>query len=241
MLTTIIITGAGFLVNPHGQNEFINASLAPFGDSKLWVGVTYVSMFVHAALWACSISFCSVIIKCLTTQFKLLADEITESVNSATSFPAKIHLFKRLHLDLCKLVDLLNQDFKYIFASVFLLNILILLCVGYSVIKTVLVDVSLITVMTAIAMLSIHKVVFLSLVSGDLHEQIHKPLPSLYNVRGQNMNLEDMLEVNLFIARLQESSVGITAMDVLLVKKGTVLTLFGVFLTYLFVVIQFSL
>ncbi|KAK6175013.1 hypothetical protein SNE40_013555 [Patella caerulea] len=242
LLAMVIVNctgGVGFLINTKDGNELIKATLAPFGYSL--VGLTYGLYILQAILWACSLSFFAVVTKCLTLQFKLVSQEITGLVNTASSFPGKILQFTRLHLEMCDLVDLLNQYYKYILASTFLLNIIVLLCVGYSVIKSALMNLSLILMMATISVHGIYNLVSLSLLSANLHEQVHKPLPSLYKLRGQNANLEDVLEVNLFIAKLQESSVGITAMDILLVKNGTLLTLFGVFLTYLFVVIQFSL
>ncbi|KAK6175001.1 hypothetical protein SNE40_013544 [Patella caerulea] len=170
MVIVNCIGGVGFLIHAKGENELIKATLAPFGYSL--VGLTYGLYILQAILWACSLSFFAIVTKCLTLQFKLLSQEITGLVNTATSFPGKIHHFTRLHLEMCDLVDLLNQYYKYILASTFLLNIIVLLCVGYSVIKNALMDMSLILMMALISVHGIYNLVSLSVLSANLHEQV---------------------------------------------------------------------
>ncbi|KAK6174999.1 hypothetical protein SNE40_013542 [Patella caerulea] len=165
-------TSAGFLVSVQNRNELVQAAVGPFGDSPPSVGLTATLWCYNAGVWVSLAPFFAIVTKCLAFQYGSLSEKIKELVTTSTRFPVKIHIYRRLHLDLCDMVDLLNQDFKYVVATSYLLSIIVLLCIGYSVTKTAVVDVYLITMISIIAILSIHRLVALSVIAANLHEQV---------------------------------------------------------------------
>lgn len=53
--------------------------------------------------------------------------------------------------------------------------------------------------------------------------------------------MQDLAHVNLLVAKLHGPSIGLSVLGIITITKEMILTLAGVFMTYLFLLIQFKI
>ncbi|XP_046582475.1 uncharacterized protein LOC124289843 [Haliotis rubra] len=77
--------------------------------------------------------------------------------------------------------------------------------------------------------------------SADVHDAAHSLLDDIFSIGTQDVTVEQMAQLNLFLSKLTGTSIGFTAIDFFVITKEFLLTLGGLFMTYFFLLLQFKI
>ncbi|XP_052249738.1 uncharacterized protein LOC127857382 [Dreissena polymorpha] len=73
---------------------------------------------------------------------------------------------------------------------------------------------------------------FAATFAAFLHDAAHGPLEHVYDINVQDISMEKLAQVNLFLSKLTGTQIGFTTCGLLTINKEFILTIAGVFLTY---------
>ncbi|XP_055957043.1 uncharacterized protein LOC126821335 [Patella vulgata] len=69
----------------------------------------------------------------------------------------------------------------------------------------------------------------------------HSPLENIYDLQTHGLTTEQLGELTLFLSKLTGTSIGFTAMGFFTITKEVILTIGGLYLTYVFLLLQYNI
>ncbi|KAK6175519.1 hypothetical protein SNE40_013968 [Patella caerulea] len=203
--------------------------------------ITGAMLMLFEVPWCISVALFVLTSKALSYQFQMLAKRLTCIIEqNPNSYPKELEKLRLVHLKLCEMVEIVNNDFKHLLSVAYVLNIFLTMFAGYNVFKGQNDSVSNIVFMLFWVICNISKVLILSLNAAHLHEKSLELLPVLFHANVKDIQLEESKQLDMFFQKVQSANVGFTVADFMLVRRETILTFGGFLLTYFFVIIQFN-
>ncbi|KAL4238529.1 hypothetical protein ACF0H5_003236 [Mactra antiquata] len=228
IVVVLNMTGTGVQIY-FGGPELLTS---PFGGSPATITVAMIVSFYASCVWVFPTFFVVMISKLLY-----------ETIHSYNKF-SSVHCTKEgchmaddiqrvrlLHANLCKLVNDLDGDLSWFYASSFTFSIGIAVFTLYQIMKTDLSTYELILFLfwfcsqLAIATM-------LAIYAAFVNDEAHAPLDTIYHINVKDITLEKLTQLNLYLSKLTGTQVGFTVCGLLVITKEFILTISGVFLTY---------
>ncbi|OWF46984.1 gustatory receptor 64a [Mizuhopecten yessoensis] len=216
----------------------------PFSAKSTAVQIFFVALnSIEMGAWIFPVIF-------LVALFKILSDQFTSYTNvfckmtkdEGKNVWQKMKDIRLKHLQLCKAVDILEQDTKYLIAGNYVTNIFLICFIVYQMVASnsavpVLgyITFSIWLVMNFSIMAS------LSITAAQVNEEAHSSLQYIYDVEMDEVSRSEALQIQLFLSKLNGPAIGFTVMGLITITKEFILTLAGFILTYLFLLLQFNI
>ncbi|ESO84300.1 hypothetical protein LOTGIDRAFT_168741 [Lottia gigantea] len=215
----------GCLFGPDGVSKEAMLHLVdPFPrKAPFYILIGILTMLIETP-WMCVILLFVATSKGLALQFKNLTFGLNKAITESPNvYPPDLPALRLSHLKLCDFVALIEQDFKLILAVAYCLNILISLLLGYSMVKTDFEGTQFL-LLGFWLVCNMSKVYVLSLCSSQLHDTAQEPMVALFKVNPTGITADQSTNLELFILKLQGTSIGFTVWDFMLVRRETILT-----------------
>ncbi|XP_045182138.2 uncharacterized protein LOC123540875 [Mercenaria mercenaria] len=157
-----------------------------------------------------------------------------EMSHDACRMPQTMQTLCQYYTNLCKVVADFDKDFRYLLGNIFFWNITLSLFILYVILRVEMNNFEIIGIMAYIfwLLLSMGIVVAMSVFAALVHEAAHAPLDNIYYINVQDITLEKLAQLNLFLSKLTGTQVGFSTSGLLIITKEFILTIAGVFLTY---------
>lgn len=179
--------------------------------------------FVNTQVAILTLSFYTVICYILYKEFEYLCRTFTLKIREDGQFLDSLEKFRIRHQRRCKLVERADDLFKYYIANTYLTNIPLLCLLLYSMVATEN-DVAYRFISAFRLTYVLIQMLILSVAATMINDQAHAPLADIYSIRVQSTTSERQLEVNMFLNKLTGTSIGLTAWDMFVINKPTLLT-----------------
>ncbi|XP_053401201.1 uncharacterized protein LOC123540846 isoform X2 [Mercenaria mercenaria] len=181
-------------------------------------------------------TFYMIVICCMLTQcfssFNQYLD--AEMSHDACRMPQTMQTLRQYYTNLCKAVVDFDKDFRYLLGNLFFWNIILSLLTLYVTLRVDMGNNGTIGIMTYIfwLLLCMGTLVATSVFAALVNEAAHAPLDSIYYINVQDITVEKLAQLNLFLSKLTGTQVGFSTCGLLIITKEFILTIAGVFLTY---------
>lgn len=167
------------------------------------------------------------------------------SESKAGRLLANIAVYRQLHRKACKVVCIANGYFKYLLGSNMLFYLVLSMVQLYSLLwspslhapDNVDLLVAFVVWLCASVFILTVECIAASVTSTRARECMEILLK--LNEKREEIGNKELLEMELFVAKLN-SSIGFTSMDMFVVSKEVTLTVFGAWLTYFLLIVQFN-
>ncbi|XP_052766802.1 uncharacterized protein LOC128207732 isoform X1 [Mya arenaria] len=206
--------------------------LFPLSETH-WSKMFYIFLMLMSSLvWIVPQANAIILSKTLTTVFTVYNETFEKQItDNKNNLPENFPRMRQLHINICKLVEELDNDMGWFYATDMGFMIFLTVFTLYQIVKTTMDTFSL--VMYFFWFLSgIAIVVFTTSFAAFTHEAAHAPLDTIYYINVQDITVEKLAQLNLFLSKLTGTQVGFTTCGLLTITKEFILTIAGVFLTY---------
>lgn len=184
----------------------------------------------------------------LTTAIEIRFQELHEVIENTAleDCPNRFETLKCVrykHLQLCKMVETVDQSLSYYVANVYLLSIGTACFLIYDLISKVSGDPNITQMVVSLFWLASSFIIpfIISIKSAKVHEKAHGLSSLIMDVNLDGATMQDLAHINLLVAKLHGPSIGLSVLGIITITKEMILTLAGVFMTYLFLLIQFKI
>ncbi|KAL3867161.1 hypothetical protein ACJMK2_044383 [Sinanodonta woodiana] len=243
MVIAFNIVGTGILVfAPLGavSDAFSLLFTSPFPTI---IPIKCVTMIVHC-YYSCAwiLPAPLVVISSLAIKYGFLAlcDAMEREIRlSDDKLTDKLRDFRKAHLNLCRCIEILDKDINILNANWYVINVPLACFILYILIHFGKGIFSM-AVFTFWLVTSLGYVAVTSFFVARLHETAHSLQKPLLEIETNDISLEKLTQLNLFLVKLNGPSIGFTALTLITITKEFLLTLVGVFLTYFFLILQFN-
>ncbi|XP_052275676.1 uncharacterized protein LOC127874991 isoform X4 [Dreissena polymorpha] len=232
--TVVIVTNvAGLTLQAEMYPELASIHYFPLQNSiGAKIGFSVLAVMA-SALWIIPQAYAMVLSRILTLLFEIFTEKLEQDICSdRCTVPNNFQKLRLLHLKLSKLVSDLDKDLSWFYAADIGFGTGLGVFSLYQIMKTTMDTFTLILFMFwFLASLAI--ICFASTFAAFTHEAAHGPLDCIYNINVQDISVAKLAQLNLFLSRLTGTQIGFTTSGLLTITKEFILTLAGVFLTYL--------
>ncbi|ELU10797.1 hypothetical protein CAPTEDRAFT_223635 [Capitella teleta] len=244
-LGNVAVMFYGFFFGPSDIQELFNLYLIPVPVDlpgilafKLF---NIVLTFINSAVALLSLSFYSITCYVLYKEFEYLCRTFSMKIKEDGTFIDDLEKFRLRHQKRCKLVEEADELFKAYIANTYLTNIPLLCLLLYNIVYTDAGSSIVYRYISAYRLLYVlSQMLVLSIIATIINNQAHAPLADIYSIKVQTCSRERQLEVTMFLNKLTGTSIGLSAWDMFVINKPTVMTVFGMILTYFFLLVQFK-
>ncbi|XP_046582476.1 uncharacterized protein LOC124289844 [Haliotis rubra] len=220
---------------------YLKAFARPFPESKWVIIFNIVLHMFQSGVWLFPIIFISIIARVIRAQFLQLAKILSRQIQEADGhFPDQLTELRFHYTQLCQAVDIVNRSFKWLLGVRFILDIFLACFVCYQIINGPL-DIFVIAVNVFWLGGSVMCTLVSAMCSSGVHDAAHSLLDDIFSIGTQDVTVEQLGQLNLFLSKLTGTSVGFTAIDFFVITKEFILTLSGLFMTYFFLLLQFKI
>ncbi|XP_061174197.1 uncharacterized protein LOC133183252 [Saccostrea echinata] len=200
--------------------------------------------FLNSGVWI----FPIVLHYTLTTAIQLRFEELNGLIENTAldKCDDRFEIVKNVrqkHLQLCKMVETVDQSLSYYVANMYTANIALACFIAYNMINGFSTSSSIPeTIILSFWLASSFFILFIiSKKSATLHEKAHDLSSLVMDINLEGATIQDIAQINLLVSKLHGPSVGLSVLGIITITKEMILTLAGVFLTYFFLLVQFRI
>ncbi|XP_045182101.2 uncharacterized protein LOC123540846 isoform X1 [Mercenaria mercenaria] len=205
---------------------------APFESNPYTLTAYFILVTAEILAWIIPVAFVISLTKLIQEAFNSLnkyKSKLCEQ--NGCKMVENFQKIRMLHLNLSKLVSDLDEDLGWFYAIIFTFNIGLSVFTLYQIIKRTLTTFELVLYvfwflcgLASIGLPAIH--------AALVNDAAHAPLDSIYYINVQDITVEKLAQLNLFLSKLTGTQVGFSTCGLLIITKEFILTIAGVFLTY---------
>ncbi|XP_022334296.2 uncharacterized protein LOC111131177 [Crassostrea virginica] len=242
IFNTIVVA---FLIFSGFTDDIAVVLCNPFSHNSVVVKIAAVLLlYLSSGVWVFPIVLHYTLCTAIELRFQELIDVIEHT--ALKDCPNRFQTLKCVrykHLQLCKMVETVDQSLSYYIANIYLFNIGNSCFLIYVMINKIADGPNL----TEIAILSfwlassIIITLIISIKSAYVNEKAHGLSSLVLDVNLDGATMQDIAHVNLLVAKLHGPAIGLSVLGIITITKEMILTLAGVFMTYLFLLIQFRI
>ncbi|KAL3867159.1 hypothetical protein ACJMK2_044381 [Sinanodonta woodiana] len=238
-----IVGGAILIFNPFGDGkEAMELALtSPFpATTSLKIGALIFHIY-FSGVWILPAAYVLILNLAIKYGFLALCDAMDKEVRlSKDRLTDRLQDFRKVHLDLCRCIEILDKDFNILNACWYAVTISVTCLILYTLIHFG--GDIFFNIMFIFWLLSgLGYVAVTSFFSASLHETVQGPLDALLKTTTNEITPEKQAQLNLFLAKLTVNNTGFTVLTLITITKELLLTLTGLFLTYFFLLTQFNI
>ncbi|CAH1786854.1 unnamed protein product [Owenia fusiformis] len=228
MLAIINIGGTVYCVfGPHELSDLFNLSLAPLPvDFPYLVPFQILNVFMHCinvmvALFP--LGFYTTICFLLYYEFKELHENFAKDISKSGEISKNLEDIRLRHQSLSKCVEKADAIFSYYIAVIYTTNLPLSCVVLYNMIYHQLhISQTLLNCFWCVSVLV--QSASVSMMGAIVNAQAHAPLTDIYSIRVLSASNEHQLQISMFLHKLTGSSIGLTALDMFVINRPTILT-----------------
>ncbi|BFZ07616.1 hypothetical protein BsWGS_10655 [Bradybaena similaris] len=201
--------------------------------------VSAASTFFTSTTWVGTTGFIIILCHHVQTHFQEFSQVLQLHIAAAgKDFPRSLNLLRERHVAMCDSVIVLDRYIKFVAGfsfSIFiaLSCVLIYLVVRVPMDKSVM-GINVFWLFTCLTLTGLN-----TFSMANVNEAMHAVGDDLVTLQTRNMTLEQFGQLQMFLAKANGPSMGFTVLGLVVVTRELLLTLFGIFLTYGIVLLQF--
>ncbi|XP_067682885.1 gustatory receptor family protein 3-like [Haliotis asinina] len=220
---------------------YIQALTRPFPASAWMIIFNMVLHVFQSGAWIFPVVFIAIFARILRGQFIQLGKILSKKIDEADGhFPCQLPELRFHYTQLCQAVDIVNRSFKWLLGVRVIFDMFLACFAAYQIING-----SSDTFVIAVDVFwlggGVLCIIVSALCSSDVHDAAHSLLDDIFSIGTQNVTVEQLAQLNLFLAKMTGTSIGFTAIDFFVITKEFLLTLGGLFMTYFFLLLQFKI
>ncbi|KAK3610268.1 hypothetical protein CHS0354_022331 [Potamilus streckersoni] len=238
-----IVGGAILLFNPFGDGkEAMELALtSPFPATTSMKIAALIFHIYFTGVWILPAAYVLVINLAIKYGFLALCDAMEKEVRlSKDRLTDRLQDFRKVHMDLCRCIEILDKDFNILNASWYVVAICATCLILYTLINFGG-DIFFNIIFTFWLLSGLGYAAVTSFFSASLHETVQGPLDALLKTSTNGITPEKQAQLNLFLAKLTVNNTGFTVLTLVTITKELLLTMTGLFLTYFFLLTQFNI
>ncbi|XP_062610018.1 uncharacterized protein LOC134271816 [Saccostrea cucullata] len=235
------VTGCFLIIFIEENKTFEILQTDPFPASRLvTLPILIVGLYCFAA-WLLPLGLVALLLLLIKYQFDTITSRLQKLLKEdGQKAIFKINEIRLKHLQITKAVEILDRDIRLFFAGVYLAGILICCFIAYNLINRKISGTF--EMVMYLYWLIMNKIIIIS--SSVLAAQVNEAVSLFVPVIHLNPDLFDTgypKQVSLFVSKLNGPAVGFTMMSTVTITKELLLTLAGLYISYLFLLMQFQL
>ncbi|ELT90557.1 hypothetical protein CAPTEDRAFT_209607 [Capitella teleta] len=223
-------------------SELFETVLAPVSRDAPYI-VVYKCFFLvviglNIVISCLSIAFYIMLCYIIYKEFEYMCRTFEMKIRADGQFVDDLEKFRIAHQQRCKLVEQADQILKYLLASTFTAHVPLLCLLLYNLLDM---SQSLIFRMYGVywMLMVLTQTLSFAIAATMVNTQAHAPLANIYAIKAASSTIDRQLVVSMFLNKLTGTSIGLTAWDMFVINKPTMLTVMGMVLTYFFLLVQF--
>ncbi|XP_070577625.1 gustatory receptor for sugar taste 64f-like [Ptychodera flava] len=240
VLIFINIAATGYVSLSPTIPNYVQVFASPWSSYKVALGLLVFHAYSTAA-WLFPIIFFIVVSLAIIKQFKKLFQDFTNNIIRNCGYAREIEEFRLWHHHLCEAVAIVDDIFSSLTFIAYLTNIPLAIFLLYQVLFLRL-DSAVPLILHCYWIVSTTvNVVIVSWFSAEINDKAHSLLRIVHFVRIRDSANGSAFQMSMLVSKLTGPSVGISALGLVVVTKGLILTVLGVFATYFTLLIQFEM
>ncbi|KAL5017310.1 hypothetical protein ScPMuIL_006899 [Solemya velum] len=203
----------------------------------------YIILHVYlSAAWTFPVSLYLVTGFAVYYHFKEHSIQFRESIESDHKAASDIEIHRKRHQLLCHLTDAADECFSLHTASIICLEILLLLIILYLIIwyKAMSEDPYFLSTAILWIISGLYNMGIVCLCGALIATKAHAPLQYIHDIDLRKVTQETSAQILMFVSKLDGAQIGLSAMNLFVIDKQTILSIFGIVITYFVVLVQFQ-
>ncbi|WAR19533.1 hypothetical protein MAR_001371 [Mya arenaria] len=149
-----------------------------------------------------------------------------QTCQESCKIPEDIHSIRLLYTKICKAISDLDKDFSYFNGNIFFWNIGLALFILYVILKgpSAVTESFEVVIYAYWLLMTFGFLAALSVVEAMVNSMAHAPLDTIYYINVQDITVEKLAQLNLFLSKLTGTQVGFTTCGLLTITKEFILT-----------------
>ncbi|XP_070577624.1 gustatory receptor for sugar taste 64f-like [Ptychodera flava] len=240
ILIFVNIAATGYVSLSPNIPDNVQVFASPWRSYKVALGLLFFHAYSTAA-WLFPVIFFIVVSLAIIKQFEKLFRDFSDDITRNDGYAKEIEEFRLWHLHLCEAVAIVDDIFSSLTFIAYLTNIPLAIFLLYQVLFLRL-DSAVPFIMHCYWILcNTANVALISWFSAELNDQAHSLLRIAHFVRIRDPANDLRFQMYMLVSKLTGPAVGISASGLVVVTKGLILTVVGVFATYFTLLIQFEM
>ncbi|CAH1776185.1 unnamed protein product [Owenia fusiformis] len=180
----------------------------------------------------------------LNNEFKNYNKYFRECLNECGGLKGSIETHRRRHMDICQLAGFADEAFRLYHLIGIGIPIAVMLLIVYNIMYLEEIQKDLFLMITMISWISVMMYILIEvlLMCATVNHTAHDSYNDVHSLDLGKMNQKEVLQVSVFLNKLSghPDQIGLTVVCLFIIDSPTILTVFGMLVSYFFLLISFK-